>query len=115
MLVFDVVANTKKELIEVAFTLRERSQNIIFKVVIPQVLPGIWDAMRLMIGAAWTYVILAEIVASTSGLGHLIITSQRFLQTPNVIAAILVIGFLGLLTDYFLRSLRLPAEITQID
>jgi NitT/TauT family transport system permease protein len=56
-----------------------------------------------MIGAAWTFVVLAEIVASSSGLGHLIITSQRFLQTQNVIAAILVIGVLGLITDYFFK------------
>lgn len=103
ILVFDIVVNTKREFIEVGYTLGAKRKDIIRKIIIPQALPGIWDAMRLMIGAAWTFVVLAEIVASTSGLGHLIITSQRFLQTPNVIAAILIIGVLGLLTDYFFK------------
>ncbi len=103
ILVFDVVANTNREFIEAGYTLGAKRKDIIRKIIIPQALPGIWDAMRLMIGAAWTFVVLAEIVASTSGLGHLIITSQRFLQTSNVIAAILIIGVLGLLTDYFFK------------
>ena len=103
ILTFDVVANTNREFIEASYTLGAKRKDIICKIIIPQALPGIWDAMRLMVGAAWTFVVLAEIVASTSGLGHLIITSQRFLQTPNVIAAILIIGVLGLLTDYFFK------------
>lgn len=103
LLVFDVVSNTSKEIVQAALTLGARPKDVIFKVVIPQALPGIWDAMRIMLAAAWTYVVLAEIVASTSGLGHLIIISQRFLRTANVIAAILIIGILGLLTDYFFK------------
>ncbi|MBI5765698.1 ABC transporter permease [Candidatus Falkowbacteria bacterium] len=103
LLIFDVVANTKKEYIEAAYTLGAKQKNIIFRVVVPQSLPGIWDAMRLMMGAAWTLVVLAEIIAATSGLGYLIITSQRFLQTSNVIAAIFIIGLLGLFTDLMFR------------
>ena len=56
-----------------------------------------------MIGAAWTFVIIAEIVGSSSGLGHLMIESQRFLRTDNIFAGIVVIGFLGILTDYFFK------------
>lgn len=103
LLIFDVVVNTKKEYIEAAYTLGAKQKDIIYRVVIPQSLPGIWDAMRFMIGAAWTLVVLAEIIAATSGLGYLIITSQRFLQTSNVIAAIFIIGLLGLFTDLFFR------------
>ena len=103
LLVFDVVANTKREFVEAAYTLGAKTNNIIFRVILPYSLPGIWDAMRIMVGAAWTLVILAEIIAATSGLGYLIITSQRFLKTPNVIAAILVIGMLGLITDFLFK------------
>ena len=103
LLVFDVVANTKREFTDAAYTLGAKTHQIIFRVILPQSLPGIWDAMRIMIGAAWTLVILAEIVAATSGLGYLIITSQRFLKTPNVIAAILIIGLLGLITDFLFK------------
>ena len=79
------------------------NKDIIKKIIIPQSLPGIWDSMRIMFGFAWTLLVVVEIVASTSGLGHLIITSQRFLQTPNVITAILIIGTLGFLTNYFFK------------
>ena len=103
LLIFDVVANTKKEFIEAAYTLGAKRNDIIYRVIVPQSLPGIWDAMRFMFGAAWTLVVLAEIIAATSGLGYLIITSQRFLRTSNVIAAIFIIGLLGLFTDLFFR------------
>mgnify|MGYP001561330702 CR=1 FL=1 len=103
LLIFDVVANTKKEYGEAAYTLGASHNDIVFRVVVPQSLPGIWDAMRIMIGAAWTFVVLAEIIAATSGLGYLIITAQRFLQTANVIAAIFIIGLLGLLTDVLFK------------
>ncbi len=105
LLVFDVVANSKKEYAEIAYTLGASPSDIVFWVIIPQSLPGMWDAMRLMIGAAWTFVVLAEIVAATSGLGYRIITAQRFLQTANVIAAIFTIGVLGLLIDVLFKFL----------
>ena len=103
VLVFDAVASTKKAYTEAAYTLGLGRSDIVLRVIIPQSMPDIWNAMRLMMGAAWTLVVLAEIVAATSGLGYLIITSQRFLQTSDVIAAILVIGFLGLLTDLLFK------------
>ena len=106
ILIYDVVANTKKEYAEAAYTLGASRNDITFRVVVPQSFPGIWDAMRLMMGAAWTFVILAEIIAATSGLGYLIMTSQRFLQTSNVIAAIFIIGILGLLTDLLFKFTR---------
>jgi len=103
LLVFDVVANSKREFIEAAYTLGAKPKAIIFRVIVPQSLPGIWDAVRIMVAVAWTFVVLAEIIAATSGLGYLIITSQRFLKTPNVIAAIIIIGLLGLITDFLFK------------
>jgi NitT/TauT family transport system permease protein len=105
LLIFDVVSNTKKVYAEIAYTLGSSYSDIVFRVIVPQSLPGIWDSMRIMIGAAWTFVILAEIIAATSGLGYLIITSQRFLKTANVIAAIFIIGMLGLIIDVFFKFL----------
>lgn len=103
LLIADIVINTKRELMEVALTLGATGKDIITKVVFPSALPGIWDSFRIMIGAAWTFVIIAEIVGASSGLGHLMIESQRFLRTDNIFAAIVVIGFLGLATDYFFK------------
>lgn len=103
LLIADIVINTRRELVEAALTLGATSKDIITKVVFPNALPGIWDSFRIMIGAAWTFVIIAEIVGASSGLGHLMIESQRFLRTDNIFAAIVVIGFLGLVTDYFFK------------
>lgn len=103
LLIADIVISTRRELVEAALTLGASSKDIIAKVVFPSALPGIWDSFRIMIGAAWTFVIIAEIVGASSGLGHLMIESQRFLRTDNIFAAIVVIGFLGLATDYFFK------------
>ncbi len=102
-MVYDVVAGMRSELADVAYTLGASNREIVWKIVIPSSLPGIWDAIRVNIGAAWTFVVLAEIIASTTGLGHLIITSQRFIQTANVIGAIAIIGVIGYLTDIFFK------------
>lgn len=103
LMIANIVLQTKKELIEAALTLGASKPAIIKKVIIPYALPSIWDAMRLQIGAAWTFVILAEIVGSNSGLGHLMVQSQRFLRTDNIFAVLIVVGVLGLLTDYLFK------------
>ena len=102
-LTLDSVRNTKKELVDAGHTLGASKGQIYSKIVFPSSLPGIWDAMRLIISTLWTFVIVAELIAANSGLGHVIIQSQRFLQTSNVIAIIIIIGILGLITDYLFK------------
>ncbi len=102
-MVYDVVASMRPELLDAAYTLGATNSQVIAKIILPASLPGIWDTLRINIGAAWTFLILAEIVASTTGLGHLIITSQRFIKTPNVIGAIIIIGILGYITDLLFK------------
>ncbi len=104
LLVSNVAANIPQEFIDVARTLGVSRKTILTRVILPYSLPGIWDAMRVMIGAAWTFVVLAELIAAKSGLGHLIILSQRFLETPNVFAALFTIGFLGFITDLLFQK-----------
>ena len=104
ILVADVVANVKNEFIDAGYTLGATTKQIYTKIIVPLSLPGIWDAMRLMLGAAWTFIILVEIVAATYGIGHVLIQSHSFLQTANVIAVIIIIGLLGLITDYLFKA-----------
>jgi len=103
LLIADTVHAIRKELVEAALTLGATKTDLIFKVILPYSMPQIWDSFRIMFGAAWTFVIIAEIVGSSSGLGHLMIESQRFLRTDNIFAGIIVIGILGILTDYFFK------------
>lgn len=103
VLVTDAVSSVKKELTEAALTLGAGHSDVIRRVIIPSSLPAIWDAVRLMTSWAWAFVVFAEVVAATSGLGYLIVTSQRFLRTSDVLVVIFVIGFLGLVTEYLFR------------
>ncbi len=101
LMVAVVAKNVHKDLLETAYTLGAKRLQVIVKVLLPASLPGIVDTLRIIVGWAWTYIIVAELVASASGIGYMIISSQRMLRTGNIIFGILTIGMLGLLTDFF--------------
>jgi NitT/TauT family transport system permease protein len=103
LMVAVVAKNVQKDLLETAYTLGARRFQVIRKVLLPASLPGIVDTLRIIVGWAWTYIIVAELVASASGIGYMIISSQRMLRTGNIIFGILTIGVLGLITDYFFK------------
>ncbi len=105
VLIAACAAEVRSELIETAYTLGATRRQVLFRVVTPAALPGILESLRAMIGAAWTYLIAAELVAAQVGIGFRIIEAQRFLQTGVVIAGILVIGIIGVLTDLGFRIL----------
>jgi NitT/TauT family transport system permease protein len=71
------------------------------KVLLPASMPGIMDNLRICIGWAWTYLVIAELVAANSGLGFMILRSQRFLQTDRIFAGLIIIGCLGVLNRLF--------------
>ena len=94
------------EFYETARTLGASNYLIILRVIIPYSLPRVYDALRISIGITWTYLVVAEIVAAASGIGHVIIESQRYLQTANIFAGILTVGCLGMVTDMLFRVLE---------
>jgi ABC-type nitrate/sulfonate/bicarbonate transport system permease component len=67
------------------------------------VMPAMFDTLRITLGWAWTYLVVAELVAANSGLGYAILKAQRFLQTDRIFVGIIVIGLIGLGTDQLLR------------
>ena len=102
----DVVRLVPRELIQVSYTLGANRREVLRKVIFPHALPGMIDAMRVNAAAAWNFVVVAELVASTSGLGYRIVRSQRFLQTGKIFAVLIVIGLIGLAIDLSFRRLR---------
>ena len=102
----DVVRNVPRPLIDVSYTLGARRGEVLGKVIVPHSLPGIIDAIRVNAAAAWNFVVVAELVNSTAGLGYRIVRAQRFLQTDRIFAVLVVIGVAGLLIDVGLRLLR---------
>ncbi|WP_248965854.1 ABC transporter permease [Sphaerisporangium perillae] len=102
----DVVRQVPRRLLEVSATLGAGRLRVASRVVFPYALPGMIDAMRVNAAAAWNFVVVAELIAATSGLGYRITRAQRFLQTDRIFAILVLIGLIGLAIDVLLRLLR---------
>jgi NitT/TauT family transport system permease protein len=101
-----VAGSVPKEMLETAYTLGAGRLQVIRRVLLPASLPGIMDTLRIIVGWAWTYIIVAELVAAESGIGYMILNAQRMLQTGSIIFGILSIGMLGIITDYAFKWLH---------
>ncbi|MFZ0024472.1 ABC transporter permease [Acinetobacter sp.] len=104
-----IIANTTRlvdrSLIEAGFTLGTNKLKSLLHVVIPAAMPEIYRNLRVLLGWAWTYLIVAELIGSTSGITWFITQQARYQNFPNVFAAILIIGVIGLLCDVILMKL----------
>ena len=105
LMVMDVTKNVSKDLIDTSYTLGVSPRGVFRRVILPASMPGIVDTLRITFGWAWTYLVVAEIVAASSGLGYMIMQSQRFLKTTHIIVGILVIGIIGIMIDIFFKWL----------
>lgn len=102
-LIMDHVKAVRTELIETSMTLGGSRWQILRTVVIPASMPNIVVAMRQMLAVSWTYLVIAEIVAATTGIGAVMMRAKRFLHVDKIMAGIIVIGILGLLFDFLFR------------
>lgn len=104
-----IIANTTRMvdrgLIEAGFTLGTNKMKSLFHVVIPAALPDIYRDLRVLLGWAWTYLIVSELIGTTSGITWFITQQARYQNFDNVYAAILIIGVIGLVCDVVLMKL----------
>lgn len=104
-----VIANTTRKLdpalLEAAQTLGARRLSLLFRVVIPGIITDLYKDMRILLGWAWTYLIVAELIGTSSGITWFITQQARYKNFDNVFAAIMMIGILGLTTDLILAWL----------
>jgi NitT/TauT family transport system permease protein len=103
LLVMDNVKSVPRDFINLGRTLELSEARILTRIVVPSALPQIWDSMRISLGWAWTWLVVAELVAATSGLGYRITTAQRFFQTDTIFGYLFVLGLLGLTTDQAMK------------
>ena len=103
LMVAVIVGSTRRDLIEAAYTLGADSRGIVRRVMLPGAAPQIAETLRLVLGWAWTYVIVAELVGAESGIGHMIMDSQRLLDTGQMIFGIFCIGVIGLVSDLLFK------------
>ncbi len=106
IMVMDVVSHTPKDLVYASYTLGTSRWSAVFRVLLPYALPGICDAMRITMGWAWTYLVVAELVAANSGLGYMSLQAMRGFRVDIIFMAILVIGLLGMFSDMMFRLVR---------
>jgi len=104
-----IVANTTRKLnpalIEAAQTLGCHGVSLLRRIILPGVLPDLYRDMRILLGWAWTYLIVAELIGTSSGITWFITQQARYKNFDNVFAAILIIGVIGLVTDLILAWL----------
>ena len=93
------VGNTRRDLVEAAYTLGSTDASLVKRVLVPGAAPEIFEILRMVLGWAWTYVIVAELIGASSGIGHMITDSQALLATDQIIFGIIVIGLIGLMSD----------------
>ena len=104
-----IIANTTRKLeitlIEAARTLGTRNIKLLSKVVVPGILPDLYRDQRILLGWAWTYLIVAELIGTSSGITWFITQQARYQHFDNVYAAIMTIGIIGFGTDLILARL----------
>jgi NitT/TauT family transport system permease protein len=104
-----IIANTTRKLeatiIEAARTLGTRGARLITRVVVPGILPDLYRDQRILLGWAWTYLIVAELIGTSSGITWYITQQARYQHFDTVYAAIMIIGIIGFGTDLILARL----------
>ena len=104
-----IISNTTKKLdpalLEAALTLGAKRLPLLFRVVVPGIITHLYKDQRILLGWAWTYMIVAELVGASSGITWFITQQARYNNFANVYAAIMMVGILGLSTDLFLAWL----------
>ena len=88
-----------KKLLEVGEIYGFKKVNSFFKIRLPYAMSDILVGMRIGLGYSWRAIISAEMIAASTGLGHMILFAQQMSRTDKVIVGILVIGVVGYITD----------------
>lgn len=98
-----IVANTTRSvdsaLLQAAQTLGANNRQLLWHVVVPGSLPQLYRDLRILVGWAWTYLVVAELIGEKSGISAFLYQQQRYRHFENVYAGIVMIGIVGLLTD----------------
>lgn len=108
-LLMDDTKRVSRDLVEASRTLGAGQIRTIPAVIIPAAMPYFVDTMRQMLAVSWTYLVIAEIVASTDGIGAVMMRARRVVRMDIIMSCILMIGILGFLSDAAIRWIRWTA------
>ncbi|PTX95140.1 ABC transporter permease [Spartobacteria bacterium LR76] len=103
LMVSDEIRRVPYDLVQAVYTMGGTRREAVTEVLLPASWPGIVDALRLCNGWAWSWLIVAELVAANEGMGFRIVKYQRFLQTDKIFFYLVALGVIGLLLDLAFR------------
>lgn len=106
IMISDEARAVSRDLVNASYTLGTKRNEAIWHVIFPAALPNIINTLRVTMGWAWTYLVVAELVAANSGLGFISLKAMRGFQVDTIFLAIMLIGLLGLISDTAFRLLR---------
>ena len=102
LIVSTTIRSVQSSLLEAAQTLGAKTNQLVTRIILPATLPRLYKDQRILLGWAWTYLIVAEVVGASSGITWFINQQAKYRLYDNVFAAIIMIGVIGLLTDVIL-------------
>ncbi len=100
------VRNVSVSLIEVSYTLGVSRGGVFWKVILPKAMPDIMDTLRMVLGWAWTYIIVAEMIGASQGVGFMITQAGRQFMISKIFVGIITIGLIGLGLDMMMLYLK---------
>jgi NitT/TauT family transport system permease protein len=106
VMIADEARGVSRDLVNASYTLGTKRNKIVWQVIFPATLPGVLSILRVTMGWAWTYLVVAELVAANSGLGFISLKAMRGFQVDTIFLAIALIGLLGMISDITFRLLR---------
>jgi NitT/TauT family transport system permease protein len=109
LLIMDNVKTVPRPLIDMAYTLGLSTSSVLRRVILRASLPGIVDTLRISMGWGWTYLVVAELIGAPNGLGFRIEQAQRYIDSPEILLGIIVIGILGIIFDFSFKLIYAKA------
>jgi NitT/TauT family transport system permease protein len=105
-IIVESIRGVEQNYVDIARSYGFNTPSLVRQVLLPRVLPALVDSLRAGFAIGWAYLILVEFWGAESGLGHRLWQGQRFERTDDVFACAIVVGFLGLASDFAVRLAR---------
>jgi sulfonate transport system permease protein len=106
--VMDAILNVDQKIVEVGRTFRLSGPAMIRRILLPAVLPAYVVSLRVGLGLGWMFVVAAELIGASEGLGYLLLDGQQLGKPAQILAAIVIFAILGKLTDWLIEVAAAP-------
>jgi sulfonate transport system permease protein len=106
--VMGAILSVDRKIVEVGRTFRLSGPAMIRRILLPAVLPAYVVALRVGLGLGWMFVVAAEFMGASEGLGYLLIDGQQLGKPAQILAAITIFALLGKTTDWLIEHLTAP-------